>query len=402
MSPRLRLAVVAAVYVLLNGPAAAQTPVTPGNLVVLRVGDGQSSIATLASAVNLLEINLNPSAPGGVGAVVQTIPVSSSGPSALTLRGTATTEGMLNTSVNGQLITFGGYRANVGAANPSAAASSAVNRVIGVLDLSTGTVNTSQALTDSFSADSIRSVATADGTSFYVGGAGGTQTGGVRYVADTSATTSVPLNNGATTNANVRQVRVQNGNLFTAAAAGNPGVGLFQVGSGLPTSGTQTYSSAGLPTTSVQYHSFYFTRLGTGPTWNPTGSADTGFDTVYLTDTTGNTLAKFSFTGTSWSPNGSVARPGITNIVGQTDGSAVTLYGTDGGNLFTVTDAGGFNISLGTPTFTNLTAAGTNYTFRGVEITPVPVPEPGSVLALAAAGLGLAGLFRLPRPAGRG
>lgn len=395
MSIRSRLAAVAAAVVLSSGTVAAQSAVNAGNLVVLRVGDGSSTLGTTAAAVNLLEVNLNPAA-GTVGSVVQTLPLSSAGATALTLRGSATTEGILNTSANGQLITFGGYRANAGAANPSTASSTSVNRVIGVLDLTTGAVNTSQALTDSFSTDSFRSVVTVSGTSFYTGGAGGLTTGGVRYIADTAATTSVPLNNGANS-ANTRQVQILGGNLFTASGAGNPGIGLFQVGTGLPTSGNQTYSSAGIPTTGAQYNAFYFTRLGAGTTWNPTGTADSGFDTVYITDTSGSTLSKFSFDGSAWVSNGSVARSGISNLVGLTNGTTVTLYGTDPSNVFTLSDGSGFNAALGAPTFTNLTAAGTNFAFRGIEITPSPVPEPATVLALSAAGLGLAGLLRRAR-----
>ena len=191
--------------------AQAQTAVVPGNLVVLQVG---GTTLNNAAAVALKEYTTAT----GQATPVQTITIASTGASALTLTGNSTTQGILNLSANNQLITFGGYRKDAGGTNPQSDASATTNRVIGVLNLATGTVNTAQALTDGFSADSFRSVVTNNGTSFYAAGAGNSATGGIRYVASTSATTSTPINNGATGNPNTRQVQIVNGTLFVASS----------------------------------------------------------------------------------------------------------------------------------------------------------------------------------------
>jgi hypothetical protein len=296
------------------------------------------------------------------------------------------------------LVTFGGYRANAGASNPSGSgATGQVPRVVGVLNLGTGVVNTTQAFAtggdQSYWNDSLRSVATDDGSRFWTSGASAVAAaGGVRYLPSTTATATVRLGSAPATSDNTRQVQVIDGRLFVSAGAAAPGRSVFQVGTGLPTAGDQTYTNTFPVAASAQYHSFYFTNLG-GQNWN-----GTGFDTLYATDTTtaGGQLAKFSFDGTAWVANGTLTRSGLTSIVGVTNGSSVTLYGTDGGFLVHLVDGSGFNTAL-SGSFTPLLAAGApNFAFRGIAFTPVP--EPGAVLAIAAAGLaGWVGVRRRTR-----
>src|SRR6266851_135715 len=68
---------------------------TAGDLLIVRVGDGSTTLGTNAAAVSLLEYSRS-------GTLVQTISVTSSGTSALTMVGTTTTEGILQGSGNGQ------------------------------------------------------------------------------------------------------------------------------------------------------------------------------------------------------------------------------------------------------------------------------------------------------------
>jgi hypothetical protein len=108
------------------------------------------------------------------GALVQTIPLDSTGTASLTAVGTATTEGIMTVSQDLSSLIFTGYRKDAGGTNPSSDAPATTNRVLASVGLS-GVVNTSIALTDT--TGSIRSAATVDGSSYYLG-----LTSGVRYV----------------------------------------------------------------------------------------------------------------------------------------------------------------------------------------------------------------------------
>src|SRR6478672_11294975 len=68
--------------------------ITPGNLVIYRVGDGSATLAGTATAVFLDEYTT-------AGTLVQSIPVSSTGASALTATGNSTTEGIISPSLDG-------------------------------------------------------------------------------------------------------------------------------------------------------------------------------------------------------------------------------------------------------------------------------------------------------------
>lgn len=351
-----------------------------GNLLVLRVGDGTSTIGTNAAAVSLLEYT-------PTGTLVQTINVPSTGAGALTLRGSSTTEGILTVSSNGQLVTFGGYRADNGAANPTAVGTSGdVDRAIGVVD-ALGTVTTSQAITDSYKRDSFRSVATDDGSRFWLSGASSVATtAGVRFLANTTDTTTTAL---TTSGGNSRQVAVQGGNVYVSGGSATPGRSVFQIGTGLPTTGSQTLTPSFPIAASAQYNSFYFADLSPTIGWN--GST---FDTLYTTDTnTANSpVTKWSFDGTNWLAKGTANLTGLANLSGSTSGSTVTLFATTtataSGQVVTLTDSSGYDQTLvGTWTNINTTTAvtaGTNYAFRGIARVPQGTATQIGVTALSA------------------
>ncbi len=366
--------------------AAFAGPFTAGNLVVIRAGDGSTTLGNTATPAALVEFTTS----AGQSSPVQSIAIDSTA-SGLTLTGTSTTQGILNSSPDGSLLTFTGYRKAAGGPNPQSDSAATTNRVVGVVNPS-GSVNVSTAVTDAYNGDAVRGAVTTNGGSFYLSGAGSSASGGIRYVATAGgATTSTALNNGNSGNPNTRQVSIVGGNLFTSSGAGNPGIGLYKIGTGLPVSGPQAYTSS-IPAGTAQYNSFFFTNLGSGNNW-----AGTGFDTAYTADTNGNLLAKWSFNGSVWSASGTVPLSGVANITGVTSGSNVTLYGTTGatstGILFSLSDTTGFNGNLtGSPT--TLATAGTNYAFRGVSFVPqtVLVTQPDltvSVVAPATASTGV-------------
>lgn len=315
---------------------------------------------------------------------MQTFTVPSAGSNALTLRGSSITEGTLTRSSNGQIITFGGYRVDAGGNNPSGAgADGQVPRVIGAF-VNFSVVNTSQAIStggdQSYWNDSFRGVATDDGTRYWTSGAAGVATnGGVRYVSNTSTNASVSL---SASSANTRTVMTDGNNLFVSAGSNVPGRSVFQIGTGLPTSGTQTFAATFPVIAASQFQSFYFTNLGSGNNWN--GS---GYDTLYATDTNNaaNNFFKFSFDGTSWVGNGTLTLAGITNLAGMTNGANVTLYGTtnqtDTGTLFSFIDSSGFNGAL-TGSFNTFAPAGANFAYRGISLTAVPEPATYALLGM--------------------
>jgi hypothetical protein len=376
------VAIVAAAAV--TPAAAVAGPVTPGNLVVYRIGTGTGSLLNTGNPVFIDEFTTS-------GTLVQSIamPTTVSGSNKqLIASGTATSEGMLTVSPNGAFVTVTGYATVTGGtASLSGTTSVAVNRSVGIITAATGAVDTTTALTNWTSGNNPRSAVTTNGTDIWL--AGGTS--GVSYATKgaTSATT------GLTTLQNVRQVNVFDGQLYVSndSTSGSNTVILGPVGTGLPTTAGQTYAS--LPgfithtsTASASAYSFFFADLDSGVA---------GLDTLYVADDSALALTKYSLVSGNWVANGTVGTDqDYRGLTGAVNGTTVSLFATrlggsgptGGGELVSLVDSSGYNGSFtGTPTL--LATAGANTAFRGVGI--VPVPEP-STLVLAAAGVAIAGL----------
>src|SRR5205807_549460 len=100
----------------------------------------------------------------------------------LTDSGSATSDGFLTLSANGQYLTLGGYDAAVGTAGVASSDPATVNRIIARIDLG-GNVDTSTAITDG-GALNIRSTVTNDGsTMWFVAGGSAGSGGAVRYTS---------------------------------------------------------------------------------------------------------------------------------------------------------------------------------------------------------------------------
>src|SRR5262245_2031994 len=110
-----------AVLALFSSVVTAAT-ITPGNLVIYRVGDGSAALGTTATAVFLDEYTT-------AGALVQSIPMSSTGGSALTATGNSTTEGIISPSQDGTSLVFTGYRKAAGGTSPSGDTYTVTSRV---------------------------------------------------------------------------------------------------------------------------------------------------------------------------------------------------------------------------------------------------------------------------------
>ncbi len=316
---------------------------TPGNLVVVRVGDGTLALTSVATAVFLDEYT-----PGG--ALVQTLalPTTTSGTNQVcTNSGSATSEGFLTVSSDGQYLISVGYAAAPGFGSVATSSTVNVTRVIARTALN-GTIDTSTSLTDAFSGKNIRSAASDNGTQFWA--AGSDQ--GIRYVSGLGATTSTALN---TTNPlNNRVVQIVAGQLYVSSSSSTY-FGLSTVGTGLPTTAGQVVQLLnGFPAV-------------TGPSSYDYFFADAS--TLYVADdsTSGSGIQKWTESGGTWSLQ-YILSPGsgCRGLNGTVNGGVATLYATTSvaspNTLVTVTDTGATSV------FATVATAGTNMAFRGVRV----------------------------------
>jgi len=362
----------------LLSPPVGAAPFTAGNVVVYRVGTGSGTLSNAATEVFLDEYTTS-------GTLVQSIamPTSVSGSHRrLTASGTATSEGQLNLSADGQYLTLTGYDADVGTAGIASTASATVNRVVGVVDWN-GNVNTTTALSDAYDANNIRSAVSTNGTDIWTAGTGSGSSPGVRYTT-LGSTTSTQLSTDVT---NIRTVKIFDGQLFASMQSGS--FRAATVGTGLPTSSGQTITNLpGYPTSGTSNYSFAMFDLN-----GSVGFFGTDMDTMYVAiDGASGGVFKWTFDGTNWVADGSVALADVRGLTGVASGSSVTLYVTTAGasnTLRTITDTSGYDSTM-TGSFTTLATASANTAFRGVAFVPVPEPASlalsGSVLVMAAAG----------------
>ena len=245
--------------------AADLTHFTAGDIVIdTTAGDTDNA----ASLIALKEFSLGA---GGTSAMYQgslTLPQTASGAnSAISGEYGSSSEGFLQLSTNGKLLTIGGYGVNAAYYNANAAlygnASLAqttsllnqpyitVPRVVAAIG-GNGQVDTSTALTGVFNTNNIRSVTTVDGSSFYVSGQGASKTDSATqgvFLAKDGATTATGIDNTTDT----RVVEIINGKLYVSrdrkpSSGANNSTNISTLtapGGGLPT------SSAGLVTTRI-------------------------------------------------------------------------------------------------------------------------------------------------------
>jgi len=325
---------------------------TAGNLVVVRVGTGVTALSNAATQVFLDEYS--PS-----GSLVQSVPMPatvSGEQRRLTMSGSATSEGALSLSMDGHYVTLAGYDADPGTASVAGTPTSTVARVVARVG-GDGTVDSSTAITDTFSGNNIRGAVSDDGGRFWATGANG----GVRLATLGSSGATTQINSVAPTN--LRTIGIAGGQLYVSTGSGT--TGLYAVGSGLPTTGGQTpvlVTAAPSP--------YAFVALDRSP-------AVPGIDTLYIADDSGSPnggVLKFSFDGTTWTARGSI-RPngsGARGVTGTVTGSSATLFATTSataGQLVSLEDTAAFDETI-TATATTLATAAANTALRGVAFAP--------------------------------
>ncbi|HTF87623.1 MAG TPA: hypothetical protein VK843_04380 [Planctomycetota bacterium] len=330
---------------------------TPGNVVVVRIGDGNAPLSNAATAVFLDEYT-------PAGALVQSVPLPTTASglnSSFANSGTATSEGALTLSADGRYLLLGGYDAALGTTAVASSPTTSVLRVIARVALDS-TIDTSTTTT-SFSGNNIRGAASTDGNDLWAVGAA---TGVVHNTLGGSGAGTVV----SSTFTNMRVVDVFDGQLYVSSASSTLRMGA--VGTGTPTTAGNTIMGlAGFPTSGTSPYGFFFADLDAGVA---------GVDTVYVADDGAAGLQKWSLVAGTWTLNdafggSSDAYRGLTGSVG---GGAVTLFatrkggsgGSGGGELVTLIDTAGYNATYSSTTPTLLATALTQTSLRGVQIAP--------------------------------
>jgi hypothetical protein len=331
----------------LGCPLAGLAQYTPGNLVVVQVGDG-TSLTSNTFATSLVEYT-----PAGV--AQSTIILNNTGSNKLTNTGNGNSEGMLTLSADGRFLVTTGYDAPVGTAAATATAAT-VPRTVARINGSRS-IDISTVLTDAFTSNTIRSAASVDGSAFWVAGVG--NSAGLRYAA-AGASTSSSL---STTVANIRAVRIARNNVYFSTGTGTPGIYLLG-----PASNTSTGQAATLLIgTGAGTSPYSFVLLDRDPTV-------LGIDAAYIADDS-NGISKWAFNGSTWANVGTISTSarGLTGTLNPN--GSVTLYATTrtsaGSNdLVTTTDSNPNNASPSSTTTTSLFKAPANVALRGVEFAP--------------------------------
>jgi hypothetical protein len=353
-------------------------PFTPGDLVLVQVGDGSAPLTANATATFLDEYT-TAGVPTGNSVA---LPIAAG--NALTLSGSGATEGYITGSADGHSLTLGGYNAVPG--NATFDLNNPVNRVIAVV-YPDGTIDTSTQFPQS-DADTLRSAASVDGSGFWVA-----TDNFLRYVpfGNNGVTSSVlsTLVNSPT----VAEVLAPTGlsgtsELYIDGGAGGQSNGFpaidspATVGTGLPITGGQNVTVPSEFPTARQNGAF--------PTSNQfVFSPDGG--TVYVADGRTNGAGGL-LTYKRSSPNGLYTRAvgdsftfgsnGLRGLVADftSQPGSVILYGTttesSANRLVTFVDNGSGIAE------TDLATAPANEVFRGVAFSPTVPGAAGSGVAL--------------------
>ncbi len=359
---------------LISGAAFAATPFTQGNLVVDRVGDGSTTLATSATQVSVIELTTAGANPSGGANVILMPTKSSANAGGLTDNGTSKTQGHFNRSANGQYVSLIGYDSPLLSTDPTAQNATTYNRNIAQID-SSGNVSIVSRLTDfiTTTTGNARAAVTVSGNTYYVTG-------------NADSRLATPSGSPATS------TEINNAQNFADAVIATDSAGTnFLLFSSAKTAPWISYFPT-LPTTASAPSTLFGGSTLVGPTTfaiqdvdgNTSTGALGGLDTIYVVDTTA--IKKFVWSGSAWTAAGTVTGT-YFGLTARVVGTNVELYATtanaSNNSLVKIVDASGYGGTL-TASASTIASAGTNYAFRGVAFVPSPqlLASTGTLAAL--------------------
>ena len=323
-----KITVVAFIFILSKGSLFAQF--TQGNVVAYQVGDGSVSLTGTAAPAFLKEYTIS-GAPGF------SVAIPTAGAARLTNSGSASSEGLITRSSNGQYIVIAGYDAAPGTAFIKSTSSINTARVIDTISFNG---NTGRAVSSNsfYSADNFRSAASDGNANFWGSG----PSSGVTYMGSGIAApliTPVP---------NTRHIHIFYEQVYYSTGSGTTGI--YQVGVGTPTTGGQA-STLILATTSSPY----------GFAFNVTG------DTCYVADDDAG-ITKYAFDGTAWSAVYLLTGTKTVGLVVDFNVFPRLIYATTTGSsanrIIKIADVGASS------PITTIATAPINTAFRGLAFSP--------------------------------
>jgi len=334
---------------------------SPTNIVVERMSAGTTPLTSAATPVFVDEyLPAAANQPAPVQSII--LPNATVRPTAspfnLLDSGSATSDGQLTCSVDGTVLLLPGYNAIKGDLS-IVNSGGTTNRVIGVINDSAtvGTSNTMNAFTNG---NNFRSVVSVNGSAFWCAGAASDTalnnlSGGIVYYTNSTALKLV-------TN-DTRYLGIFGGQLYFSTQ--NAPIGIYALGTGLPTSGSPI-------TTEV----ISLTTVLSGTPSPVAFQFNAATNICYVADSraTKGGVFKLTYNGSSWVSNYLF---GTTLIPNGANGLAVNWSGAN--PVLFITTLGGTNLIAITDSNANATATilakadgGTN-AFRGVALAPLPV-----------------------------
>lgn len=347
---------------LTSSGAALATPLTAGDVVVERDGNGIEALSSASSSVWLNEFT-----PTGGLAATLALPTSASGSNKPLVDGGSTaSDGLLTLSENRECLTTVGYDTGVGVEKVAETKASTVPRTVAVVNAAGG-IDTTTALSNFANENNARSATSDKCKALWVGG-NGTKTTGGTVAATLGGSTGTQLSE---TTTNLRQVEVVKGQLYASADPTKAGaVTIAKIGSGLPTTKPQTATNLAFEKAPEQPYGYSFLTLGLGS--EP--------DTLYVADNARGAVVKYGLSAGKWVEHGSVLIPEVTGVTANDVNGAVTIYATSAaatsngtagkaGTLYRISDVSGVNGTLsGIPV--EIATAPANEAFRGVAFAP--------------------------------
>jgi hypothetical protein len=406
---------------------------TPGNLVISISGDGDGSGVygdNQASPMTLEQITTSGSIVSQIVMPETTTVVDGVTEYAISSEYGSSSEGTLELSADGHSLVIAGYGVNPQTYNEGGAAVygnaaeaqstsipggqfTAVRRVIADINAD-GTIDTSTALYNVFNTNNPRSVATVDGSSFYISGQGakGDTTGGVFYTTD-GASSGTAIDDTTTT----RTAEIYNGSLYVSADNKGGLTGIVDYGplaSLSPPSGevTPTVVIPGTVTlTASNGNTVNGSDAGSVVNLSPENFFFANSTTLYVADggdpknggIGDGGLQKWTFDGTQWTldytlsaglnfvPDTSTSgTSGLIGLTGEVVGDSVELFATnetltdlDQTYVYEISDQLDATTPSPDESFTAILTASPDENIRGISFAPTegsPCYCPGTLI----------------------